>query len=212
LTEGLPPEDNLIAPGAGGIVKAVFFKGTPPAGRDPLCNRASAAIMAVTKARGWDTKTFALAGMDIGACRGCFSCWAKTPGRCVIQDGEEAIVRAAAATDRLIWLTPVTFGGYSPELKKAVDRIIPIILPFFTKVRGETHHPLRYLHRYRLLVIGTQPQKDDDSEGVFRRLVGRNALNLGDADATALVFSGDVSLAEMEKRLGNEPFFVGEAR
>ena len=189
-------------------MKAVFLKGSPPAGRDLLCNRASAAVMARMKALDWEVKAFALAGMDIKACRGCFSCWAKTPGRCVIaNDDQEAILRATAASDLVIWLTPITFGGYSPELKKALDRIIPILLPFFIKVRGETHHPLRYPRRRRLLAIGTQKQEDADSESVFSQLVGRNALNLGNAEATTMVFSGDVSLAEMEKRLGDEPFF-----
>ena len=188
-------------------MKAVFFKGSPPAGGDLLCNRASAAVMAKMKALDWEAKAFALAGMDIKACRGCFSCWVKTPGRCIIEDDQESILRAMAVSDLVIWLTPITFGGYSPELKKALDRIIPIILPFFNKVQGETRHPLRYAFRRRLLAIGTQKREDAGSEGIFHRLVERNALNMDNAEAVTMVFSGDVSLAEMEKRLGDEPFF-----
>lgn len=188
-------------------MKAVFFKGSPPAGGDLLCNRASAAVMAKMKALDWEAKAFALAGMDIKACRGCFSCWVKNPGRCVIEDDQESILRATAVSDLVIWLTPITFGGYSPELKKALDRIIPIILPFFKKFQGETRHPLRYPLRRRLLAIGTQKREDAGSEGIFRRLVERNALNMDNAEAVTMVFSGDVSLAEMEKRLGDEPFF-----
>lgn len=189
-------------------MKAVFLKGSPPAGRDLLCNRAAAAVMSVMKARDWQVRAFALAGMTIKPCRGCFSCWVKTPGKCVItNDDQEAILAATAASDLVIWLTPITFGGYSPELKKALDRIIPVLLPFFIKVRGETHHPLRYPRRRRLLVIGTQKQEDTDSESVFSRLVGRNALNMGDVDAATLVFSGDVSLADIEKKIAETPLF-----
>jgi multimeric flavodoxin WrbA len=194
-------------------MKVVFLKGSPAAGQDPLSNRAAAAVMAEVKARNWQVKAFALAGMDIKPCRGCFSCWVKTPGRCVIKDdGQEAILRATAASDIVIWLTPITFGGYAPELKKALDRIIPILLPFFIKIHGKMHHPLRYPHRRRLLAIGTQRQLDSDSESVFRRLVERNALNMGDVEATTLVFSGDVSLADMEKKLREEPLSVEVAR
>ena len=193
-------------------MKAVFFKGSPPAGGDLLCNRASAAVMAKMKALDWEAKAFALAGMDIKACRGCFSCWVKTPGRCIIEDDQESILRAMAVSDLVIWLTPITFGGYSPELKKALDRIIPIILPFFNKVQGETRHPLRYPLRRRLLAIGTQKREDAGSEDIFRRLVKRNALNMDNAEAVTMVFSGDVSLAEMEKRLGDEPFFRAVAQ
>jgi multimeric flavodoxin WrbA len=190
-------------------LKALFLKGSPPAGRDPLCNRAAAAVTARTNALGWETKAFPLAAMDIRPCRGCFSCWLKTPGRCVIQDDQEGILQEFPASDRVIWLTPVCFGGYAPELKKALDRVIPVLLPFFIRLRGETHHPQRYPRRRRLLVVGTQRDADPESEAVFRRLVGRNALNMGDSESSTLVFSGDTPLAEMEKRLAEEPFFAG---
>ena len=44
---------------------------------------------------------------------------------------KKQILRATAASDRVIWLTPITFGGYAPELKKALDRIIPDPAAFF---------------------------------------------------------------------------------
>jgi multimeric flavodoxin WrbA len=193
-------------------MKAVFLKGSPPAGRDLLCNRVAAAVAAKMKALNWEVKAFSLAAMNIKACRGCFSCWVKTPGRCVIQDDEEQIIAATAIGDRLVWLTPITFGGYAPELKKALDRSLPALLPFFIPIKGETHHPLRYPRRRRLLVIGTLRQADPESEALFRLLAGRNALNLEDIEAGALVFSGDISLAEMEKRLAEESFFMEAAK
>lgn len=190
-------------------MKAVFLKGSPAAGQDPLSNRAAAAVMAEMLVRDWQVKAFALAGMDIKPCRGCFSCWAKTPGICVIKDdGQEPILRAWAEADLIAIVTPVTFGGYAPELKKAMDRILPVLLPFFKKIRGETHHPQRYPRRRRLLAIGTQKQEDADSESVFRRLVRRNALNMGDVEATIMVFSADASLTEIEKKLRAEALFL----
>ncbi|MBE0664473.1 MAG: flavodoxin family protein [Candidatus Aminicenantes bacterium] len=191
-------------------MKAVFLKGSPPAGRDLLCNRAAAAVISTMNARGWQVKAFALAGMEIKPCRGCFSCWVRTPGRCVISDDDqEPILQAWAGADLIAFLTPIAFGGYAPELKKAMDRIIPVLLPFFMQIRGETHHPQRYPQQRSLLAIGTQKQEDADSENVFRHLVKRNALNMGDVQASTLVFSGDVSLAEIEKKLGGEPLFHG---
>jgi len=194
-------------------MKAIFLKGSPAGGQDPLSNRAAAAVMAALKAGGWQVKSFALAGMNIKPCRGCFSCWVKTPGHCVIKDDDqEAILRAWAEADLIAMLTPITFGGYAPELKKAMDRIIPVLLPFFIKIRGETHHPQRYPRPRRLLAIGTQKQEDADSESVFRRLVGRNALNMGDVVATTLVLAGDISLADIEKKLAAEPLFSEVAK
>ena len=190
-------------------MKAIFLKGSPAAGQDPLSNRAAATVTAMMKAKGWETKSFALAGMDIHPCRGCFSCWVKTPGICVFKDdGQEPILRAWAEADLIAMLTPITFGGYAPELKKALDRIIPVLLPFFIKIHGETHHPQRYPRPRRLLAIGTQKQEDADSEGVFRRLVRRNALNMGDVNTSIVVLAGDISLSGIEKKLAAEPLFA----
>lgn len=194
-------------------MKAIFLKGSPAAGQDPLSNRAAAAVTAIMKAKGWAVKAYALAGMDITPCRGCFSCWVKTPGICVIKDdGQEPILRAWAEADLIAMLTPISFGGYAPELKKALDRIIPVLSPFFMRIRGETHHPQRYPRPRRLLAIGTQKQEDADSEAVFRRLVRRNAMNMGDVQATMLVFAGDISLADIEKKLAAEPLFSEVAK
>ena len=48
-----------------------------------------------------------------------------------------------AIGDLVIYLTPVTFGGYSSELKRMVDHQIQNISPFFTSVQGEIHHQRR---------------------------------------------------------------------
>jgi multimeric flavodoxin WrbA len=189
------------------------LKGSPAAGQDPLSNRAAAAVTAALKAKNWHIRAFALAGMHIQPCRGCFSCWVKTPGVCVIRgDDQEQVLRAWAEADLIAMLTPITFGGYAPELKKSLDRIIPVLLPFFIRLRGEIHHSQRYPRRRRLLVVGTLNQEDADSESNFRRLIGRNALNLGDSETTTVVFSGDASLADMENRLLAEPLFREEVR
>jgi multimeric flavodoxin WrbA len=93
-----------------------------------------------------------------------------------------------AASDLQVWITPVTFGGYAPALKKALDRFIPNILPFFTTRRGESHHPLRYQKRRGLIVLGNMPAADPESEGIFHHLVGRNALNLDSVLTASHVF------------------------
>jgi hypothetical protein len=71
----------------------------------------------------------------------------------------------------------VTFGGYSSELKKAVDRLIPLNSPFFKKISGEVHHKPRYGRYPRILAIGSLPGRDAESEQIFRTLVRQNAIN-----------------------------------
>lgn len=125
----------------------------------------------------WDVKPFILRELNITHCVGCFECWVKTPGVCRFKDDGPQIAEALIKSDLLICITPITFGGYSSELKKALDRIICWISPFFMKIYGETHHKRRYEKYPSLMGIGVLPQSDPDSEKIFKTLVNRNALN-----------------------------------
>ncbi len=92
----------------------------------------------------WDVRSFILRQFNITNCTGCFDCWLKTPGLCRFNDDGQQIAEAYIKSDLVIFYTPLTFGGYSSELKKALDRIICLIAPFFMKINGETHHQPRY--------------------------------------------------------------------
>jgi len=132
-------------------MKALIFNGSKDG--DDLLRISQEAIETQLKAMGWQVDSLHLHEMDIAPCLGYFGCWVKTPGICVINDSGRAIPKKIVQSDLMIFLTPITFGGYSPELKKALDRSIPILLPFFKKVYGETHHVMEivgkaYISRY----------------------------------------------------------------
>ena len=113
----------------------------------------------------------------IAYCLGCFECWLKTPGLCRIDDAGRAVAASVINSQMTIFLTPVTFGGYSSELKKAVDRLIPLISPFFTHINGEVHHRRRYAHYPALVAVGVLPEPDAGQEEILMKMTGRNALN-----------------------------------
>lgn len=94
-------------------------------------------------------ETFRLREMKLAHCLGCFGCWVMTPGICVENDEGRQIAQAVIQSDTTVLFTPVTFGGYSPELKRVMDRFIQLLTPFFKMERGEIHHPPRYEHRPR---------------------------------------------------------------
>jgi len=137
---------------------------------------------------GWGVESFILHEMRITYCVGCFECWVKTPGECRFNDDGREIARQLIQSDLIVFLTQVTFGGYSSELKKALDRIICLISPFFMKIDGEVHHKKRYDNYPRLLGLGVMPQKDEQSEHVFTTLVRRNSINLHSPIHKAAVF------------------------
>ncbi len=128
-------------------------------------------------ARGHPVTPFVLRDIEITPCTGCFGCWMRTPGRCVLPKGAHDIAEAVVRSELTVLLTPITFGGYSSELKKALDHTIMNILPFFTKVAGETHHVPRYEEHPNLLALGVLPAPDAESERIFRTLVERNSIN-----------------------------------
>lgn len=156
----------------------LILDGGPRDGRGETCRKVAAAVASEARARGDTLTAFDLDGLDIKPCRGCFACWLKHPGTCAIKDGQEDILEAMAASDVQVWITPVTFGGYSPALKKVLDRAIPNILPYFIMRRGEVHHPLRYPRRRSFLAVGTLAAPDPEAERTFHHLFGRNALNM----------------------------------
>jgi multimeric flavodoxin WrbA len=77
---------------------------------------------------------FELQETSIADCASCFGCYLKTPGECVIDDAARDIAKKLAKADLKVFLTPIVFGGYSSELKKAVDRQLGLLLPLATKI------------------------------------------------------------------------------
>lgn len=118
-----------------------------------------------------------LKSIGIKPCMGCYACWIKTPGKCIIDDYGRDLVSEMINSQLIVYLTPVVYGGYSPELKKALDRIIPLLLPFFKKMKGEIHHPQRYDIYPDVLVLGITNRENLEEEIIFNELIGRNALN-----------------------------------
>lgn len=111
-------------------------------------------------------------------CMGCFGCWIKTPGRCVIKDRCTDIPHNIAKCDEMILISPVLFGGYSENIKAVIDRSIPYILPYFRVINGEMHHKMRYKNRFKLTVC-FYGECDSEERQIAESLARANAVNFG---------------------------------
>ena len=111
-------------------------------------------------------------------CMGCFGCWIKTPGRCVISDRCSDIPSYIAKCDEMILISPISFGCYSESIKAVIDRSIPYVLPYFRIVGGEMHHKMRYKHAFKLTVL-FYGECDDEERQIAESLVRANAVNFG---------------------------------
>jgi multimeric flavodoxin WrbA len=125
---------------------------------------------------------------EIADCLGCFDCWVKTPGICIIDDYGRKAAAKLINSDLTVFLTPVIFGSYSYQLKKALDRMIPLISPYFKKVKGEIHHRKRYLKYPSILAIGIMKENNEAQSQIFKELVQRNCINFHSAYFEAVVF------------------------
>ena len=79
----------------------------------------------------------------IAHCVGCFGCWVRTPGRCVIDDAARDFVVKTAYVDELIIISRLSYGGLSPDIKAYMDRSIPVLQPFFEIRDNVMRHPSR---------------------------------------------------------------------
>ncbi len=81
---------------------------------------------------------------NIHHCIGCFGCWIKTPGKCVIHDGYECTGVDMSKCTELILISQCYYGSVSPFVKMVQDRAISYIHPDFVIRKGEMHHKRRY--------------------------------------------------------------------
>jgi multimeric flavodoxin WrbA len=81
---------------------------------------------------------------SIKPCAGCFGCWFKNPGQCVIKDGYDQMGNLIHEAKEVVVISKYTYGGFSSFIKTVFDRSIGYILPYFRFYKGEMHHKTRY--------------------------------------------------------------------
>ena len=129
--------------------------------------------------RGLETEMISIGRDDLAFCKGCFGCWVKKPGECVMKDMMAQINREYVNSDVVIYLNPVIFGQFSANIKNAVDRWLPNILPFFvTRPDGSTMHPSRYDTSPRLIMIGYGDELSAEDRQLFTDITKKNRSNV----------------------------------
>lgn len=113
----------------------------------------------------------------IQSCIGCFGCWIKTPGKCVLKDGYENMGELLAQADKVTIVSRCCYGGYSPFVKNVIDRSISYLLPFFRTIHNETHHKPRYKNRFSLSVHFYGENITPQEKHIAENLVAANCLN-----------------------------------
>ena len=135
---------------------------------------------AFIKGTKWDdVETVEITHQQIGGCLGCYSCWNKTPGQCVISDDMPAILNQLVNADVVIWSFPLYYFGVPGNLKNLIDRQLPLNLPFMSNSKSGGH-PSRYdLSKQKYIVVSTcgfwtNKGNYEAVEAMFDRFYGKN--------------------------------------
>lgn len=176
-------------------MKICILNGNPGSIRNGL-DRYLKKLSAALEAEEHSVMQITLKDLTIKYCTGCFGCWVRTPGECVVKDDSALVCRELVRSDLTLFASPVIMGFPSALLKKANDKLIPLVHPYSAIDRGEVHHLPRYDH-YPLLGLILQRQKDTDDEDmdIITRIYERTALNL--KSSLAFVRSTDTSIEEV---------------
>ncbi len=141
-----------------------------------------------------------LRDMDIRYCIGCFGCWVKTPGECSnAADDTHTIRREFINSNLVLFASPIIMGFTSALLKKAHDRLIPLLLPYSEVDQWEVHHVARYGKYPQMgLLLGKNKDTDEEDIEIIADIYVRDAINFKTSFCftkliTGTVFGGHVT-------------------
>ncbi len=141
--------------------------------------------------------------MNVNTCIGtkCLACQFKTPGICKQKDDMQWLYPKLIQANLLVFLTPISFGSYHSELKKVIDRFVPLDIPVYTIYQGELHHKCRYEKMPNLLSVGFLKNENQESMKIFNKLTERNAINMLIEKFTSVVIEKDAKLIDLENKI-----------
>ena len=127
---------------------------------------------------GAETETLYLRDYQIKHCLGCFSCWTKTPGRCVQKDdmAEELFGRYLAA-DLAVLATPLYHFNMNARMKMFIERTLPMVSPILKDRGDRTGHGYRFERVPKVAVVSVCGFPEQEH---FRALSLNMRMILGD--------------------------------
>lgn len=136
-----------------------------------------------------DTQFVACSG-NLKTCIGCFGCWIKDPGRCILKDELGQMGAKLSKASQIVVISRCYYGGYSPEVKTVMDRTIPYLHPYFQIRNGEMHHKMRYENKLQFRAIFYGDDLTEKEKATARGIVQANSVNIG-AELSSVDFFTD---------------------
>jgi len=97
------------------------------------------------RAAGAEVEIVNLREKSIKNCIGCYTCWSKTPGKCIHKDEmSRELFPKWLESDIVVYATPIYYHFMNGAMSTFRERTLPAAQPFFELSDGKTYHPLRY--------------------------------------------------------------------
>ncbi|AZV56571.1 flavodoxin family protein [Clostridium sp. AWRP] len=158
---------------------------------------------------GADVETIYLKDKKINHCSGCFTCWTKTPGKCVYKDDMSELLDKIKETDVMVYATPLYYFTVTGIMKDFMDRMLPMNKGEIVKKDEKYSH----IRRFRKEPVKTVLISNCGFPGRYNfsgLLETFKVMTKGNLAATILSDKGGVLAAskdnDMLKKL-YEPFF-----
>jgi multimeric flavodoxin WrbA len=82
-------------------------------------------------------------------------------------------------SDLVLFASPIVMGFVGADLKKTMDKLIPLVHPYIELVQNECHHRKRYEKYPRIgLVLEKTDHADDEDIAITTAIFERFTLNL----------------------------------
>lgn len=120
-----------------------------------------------------------LSTRKIRPCLGCYTCWTKTPGTCVMNDDQAEILEKCVWAETLVLATPLYVDGMTAQTKTFIDRLIPLGCPEFVLIDGHCRHPLLGDKNSKFVLVSNCGFHELDNFDALVMHCKRICLNLG---------------------------------
>jgi multimeric flavodoxin WrbA len=151
-------------------------------------------FLAGAQAAGAQVEHVLLAGKEINYCKGCMSCWIKTPGQCVIHDDMAELGAKMLGNDIVIFATPLYVDNVTGLFKTFLDRSIFLGSPYFDKdANGETVHKSKIAQSGKIVVISNCGFPEQTHFQVISHYFKRVARNFH-SEVIAEIYRGEGAL------------------
>lgn len=127
--------------------------------------------------KGNEISVFTLRDLKINNCIGCYTCWLKTPGICVFRDDMTAVIKEYINADVALQASPVVMGFVTYLLKRANERLLPLVHPYLRLAGDRFQHPHRYARNPSLgLLLWNNNKPDNGSLKIIDEIFRSNKV------------------------------------